>query len=160
MDKEVLSGLTEEFLRYFAKKNNLEDKQIPQVNFIMDDMYAKDPFGKTAYYNPQTSKIFVYIPGRHYKDILRSVAHECIHHLQNLRGDLNNPGKMGKKYAQENRKMREMEKEAYLEGNMTFRDWTDTRESDALTESLSLDNDLLISERNHKMYYKLVNKWI
>ena len=63
MDKEVLSGLTEEFLRYFAKKNNLEDKQIPQVNFIMDDMYAKDPFGKTAYYNPQTSKIFVSLFG-------------------------------------------------------------------------------------------------
>jgi hypothetical protein len=30
-------------------------------------------------------------------------------------------------YTQNNEAMRKLEKEAYLKGNMMFRDWTDTR---------------------------------
>ena len=67
-------------------------------------------------------------------------------------------GEMGEGYAQSNKKMREMEKEAYLEGNMMFRDWTDTRKKDTLTESLST-RSIQVSERNHKIYFKLLERW-
>ena len=57
-----------------------------------------------------------------------SFAHELVHHCQNERGDLA-PEKMktmSKNYAQECPHMRKMEQEAYLEGNMCFRDWEDS----------------------------------
>ena len=58
---------------------------------------------------------------RHPKDILRSFAHELVHHTQN-RGDLSPEkiGKMGSNYAQNNKHMRNMEKEAYLKGICAF----------------------------------------
>lgn len=89
-----------------------------------DPANAENIFGKTAYYDPQNKVICLYVTNRHPKDILRSFAHELVHHLQNERGDLmlNNlsPG-----YAQEDEHLREMEIEAYLKGNLLLRDWED-----------------------------------
>ena len=87
---------------------------------------SKNALGKTAYYDPSEKSITIFIHNRHPKDILRSFAHELVHHCQNLRGDLSNTGSLGKNYAQDNSHMRNMEKEAYLQGNMCFRDWEDS----------------------------------
>jgi hypothetical protein len=110
----------------------LEGKQLyniqnePGVELHTDEGNAKNIFGRTAYYDPQNQLIVLYVSGRHPKDILRSFAHELIHHIQNERGDLdmstvgNDP-----QYAQNNTHLRKMEMEAYLKGNMMFRDWED-----------------------------------
>ena len=37
---------------------------------------------------------------------------------------------MGEGYAQKNEHLREMEKEAYLEGNLALRDWEDGHKGD------------------------------
>ena len=87
---------------------------------------SKDMLGKTAYYDPNKKSITIFTHNRHPKDILRSFAHELVHHCQNLRGDLLGIGNLGKNYAQDNMHMRNMEKEAYLQGNMCFRDWEDS----------------------------------
>jgi hypothetical protein len=58
--------------------------------------------------------------------MLRSIAHELVHHHQNERGDFENCGAAGDGYAQEDEHLRNMEKEAYLKGNMLFRDWEDS----------------------------------
>ena len=107
-------------------QKQLKFDTIPTLNFIEDEENAKDMFGRTAHYNPNTSEITVYISGRHPKDIMRSVAHEVVHHAQNCRGEFNNAFNLGEEgYAQSNNHLRKMEKQAYLLGNMLFRDWED-----------------------------------
>ena len=69
--------------------------------------------------------IVLFVTDRHPKDICRSFAHELIHHHQNERGDLEMGDASSPTYAQDDKHMRKMEMEAYLKGNMLFRDWED-----------------------------------
>ena len=51
-----------------------------------------------------------------------------------------------------------MEAEAYLEGNMMFRDWTDTRDPrSSLNESKKEKIDF--DSRNLSLFNKLLKKW-
>ena len=113
-------------LQKFAQKR-LDFKDPPKLFLKQDQENAKDVFGKTAFYDPNEKSITIFTTGRHPKDILRSIAHELVHHCQNLRGDLSPEkcGEMGTDYAQKNDHMREMEREAYEKGNLCFRDWED-----------------------------------
>jgi hypothetical protein len=93
-----------------------------------DAQNSHDIFGKTAYYEPSTKTVVLYVTNRHPKDILRSFSHELVHHLQNERGDLENiTAQEG--YAQKDKHLRKMEMEAYLKGNMLFRDWEDKKKN-------------------------------
>lgn len=116
-------------LASFAKKR-MGFHHPPKLFLKQDFKNSCKALGRTAHYDPQEESITLYITSRHPKDILRSFAHELIHHTQNLRGDLTPEkiGQMSKNYAQDNSHMRNMEKEAYLQGNMCFRDWEDTIE--------------------------------
>jgi hypothetical protein len=100
---------------------------VPDVSIVVmkNDDNAKNPLGKTAHYSPSEHKIALYTQGRHIKDILRSLAHELVHHKQNCRGDFDNGAATVAGYAQEDGHLREMEREAYECGNMIFRDWED-----------------------------------
>lgn len=101
---------------------------MPKIIMSSDTQYQNNPFGKTAYYSPHHHTVTIFTAGRHIKDILRSFAHELIHHSQNITGmfdpsqanSLNNP-----RYAEENPHLRMMEEDAYLRGNMIFRSWED-----------------------------------
>ena len=119
-------------------------KRPPRLFMKQDDQNATSAFGKTAYYNPQDQSITIYTTGRHIKDVLRSIAHELIHHHQNERGDLQKclGGEMGPGYAQKNKGLREMEKEAYLRGNMLFRDWEDSCKSKIQMEENTMNINL------------------
>ena len=44
-----------------------------------------------AYYDPNSGLVKVYCKDRGLADVLRSIAHELIHHLQNQRGQLDEP---------------------------------------------------------------------
>lgn len=96
---------------------------IPNINFIEDQENAKDIVGRTAYYDPNTTDITVYVTNRHPKDIMRSVAHEVIHHAQNERGEFDNLGDIGEGYFQTNPHLHKLEIEAYSSGNDLFRKW-------------------------------------
>ena len=100
-------------------------QKAPKLILRQDKENAQKIFGRTAYYDPNESTIVVFITNRHPKDILRSYCHELIHHVQNERGDLMKGDSLSPKYAQEDEHMREMEKEAYLEGNLLLRDFED-----------------------------------
>lgn len=108
----------------FAQKN-LGFKKPPSLFLVSDGDNASKPLGKTAYYDPQSMAVTIYTDNRHTKDILRSLAHELVHHTQNENGMLNDSGFHGEGYAQKNKDLRQSEKEAYLKGNMCFRDWED-----------------------------------
>jgi len=96
----------------------------PDIHYVTDKDNANNMLGYTAHYQPEKKIVTVYISNRHPKDALRSLAHELVHHAQNERGDLNNAVTQ-QGYAQSDPHMRKMEEEAYLKGNMMFRDWED-----------------------------------
>ena len=56
----------------------------PTMYFDSDPNNQSNILGKTAYYDPGAFEIHVFTDGRHPKDMLRSIAHELIHHRQNL----------------------------------------------------------------------------
>lgn len=95
---------------------------LPEVKVKKDLVEASDFFGKTAYYDPNLKEIVLYTQGRHPKDVMRSFTHEMIHHIQNLEGRLSEINTSDTN-ADEN--LLELEKEAYLNGNITFRNWED-----------------------------------
>ena len=97
---------------------------LPKVIFKNGDREnAGDFFGKTAYYQPDTMEIVLYTEGRHPKDIVRSFAHEMIHHIQNLEGRLEG---IATTNTQEDDHLTSIEAEAYQDGNLAFRGYTDT----------------------------------
>jgi len=95
---------------------------LPEVKVRYDEDNAKDFFGKTAYYDPNSKEIVLYATGRHPKDICRSFTHEMVHHIQNLEDRLHN---IQTQDTNEDDRLLELEKEAYLTGNITFRNWED-----------------------------------
>ena len=110
---------------YKNAKDKFNIQQAPKLILKKDKENAKQVFGRTAHYEPGSQTIVIFITNRHPKDILRSFCHEMIHHVQNERGDLDIKDELSSKYAQDDDHMREMEKEAYLEGNLLFRDHED-----------------------------------
>ena len=122
--------LTKHMIR---KGMNIEP--LPTLELINGDSEnAKNFFGKTAYYDPNKQHIVLYTEGRHPKDIVRSYAHEMIHHIQNLEDRL---GDISGTNTTENDHLDKLEQEANLRGTMTFRNWTDS-----LNENLNEIGDL------------------
>ena len=103
--------------------NGLTLKPHPSIEFIEDDKEnAVNIFGKTAYYMPSEMKIVLYTLGRHPKDILRSYAHELVHHHQNLNNTLE---PFQTQNTNEDGDLERIEREAYENGNILFRNWED-----------------------------------
>ena len=119
--KKHLAGLTE-----YLKECGWNISPYPNVVIKRDDAEAQNLFGKTAYYEPVSKTVALYVTGRHPKDILRSYAHEMRHHHQNLSGQLNQAEESSDpKYAQNSESLRKIEEDAFLNGNMAFRDYCD-----------------------------------
>ena len=113
--------------------------------------------------------LFLYITNRHTKDILRSISHELVHHYQNCIGELNKPDQSTEEgYAQEDPHLREMEKQAYEQGNIIFRDFEDERKQQKVLKEMKdkevnplkreKANDHYVN-RADKVYKELVEKW-
>ena len=134
----------------YAKEKLGFDKPI-DVEMVSDPENAKDPFGKTAYYDPNVMKITLFVDKRHIKDILRSLSHELVHHAQNCRGDFKAGMHTGPGYAQKDPHMRKLEGEAYKMGNgFVFRDFEDQYRQ--LTENLDHFLNLIKDERKSDVY--------
>ena len=156
---ENLRDLLKEFYP-FAKERFGFDKNA-KIIFLEDEDNASNPLGKTAYYNPSDYTVSVYVTGRHPKDILRSVSHELVHHTQNCRGEFTNKENVGGEgYAQKDEHLREMEREAYEQGNMCFRDWEDMRKANLDTNYVNEDGNMSNKDlRNHRLNSHIMNKW-
>jgi len=115
---KLIKSLTE----YMLDKG-MNISPLPKVKFVDNDAEnAQNFFGKTAYYNPNEKVIVLYTMNRHPKDVMRSFAHEMIHHMQNCDGRL---GNITTQNTNEEGDLPEIEREAYEKGNMMFRNWTD-----------------------------------
>ena len=122
-DTTEIEDLIQDLFSFSQNRFGFQDS--PVLNLVSDKKNTS-PLGKTAHYDPDSMEITIYVDGRHPKDIMRSFSHELVHHNQNENGQFANiVGQGGSNYAQTNPHLRKMEKEAYLKGNMCFRDWED-----------------------------------
>lgn len=97
----------------------------PYPKVILDNTdQGDDIFMKTAYFDPVSNGIRIFINGRAIKDCIRSFCHECIHYKQQLEGAIEKSGYTSDKITEDKNLIR-LEAEAYLKGNMAFRSWTE-----------------------------------
>ena len=120
----AIKELIKEFFPYARKR--LGFNKPVNIRLRTDHANCQNPLGKTAFYDPDNMSVTLYILNRHPKDVVKSLSHELVHHKQNCNGELEGIGTMEEGYAQTNEHLREMEKEAYLEGCMMFRDFEDS----------------------------------
>tara|TARA_R100000697_G_C5396118_1_gene183985 strand:+ start:12 stop:464 length:453 start_codon:yes stop_codon:yes gene_type:complete len=130
--KDIVDG----FMEYSHKR--LKYPKPVTIYFVSDLQNANNPLGKTAYYDHGKSIIVLFTDNRHFKDILRSLSHELIHHAQACRGEFDGDVETGQGYAQKDPHMRKMEAEAYLKGNLNLRDYEDKRKSGAIYINIPL----------------------
>lgn len=90
-----------DFVGFAADHLNLAG-DIPQVHLVRDKKHAKDNTSFGGYY-PHERKIKVNVAGRHPVDVLRTLAHELVHHKQNIEGRLSgaNVGETGSEHENE-----------------------------------------------------------
>jgi hypothetical protein len=128
---DVIEKIAE--LTNYMIDNGMNIEPLPTMEFIDGDSEnAKDFFGKTAYYDPNKQHIVLYTEGRHPKDIVRSYAHEMIHHIQYLEDRL---GDVSGTNTTEDDHLDKIEQEANLRGTMTFRNWTDSLNENIFSKS-------------------------
>ena len=156
-----LKKYIKELYNYAAKELNIDVP--PRVFLRRDKANAEDIFGKTGGYDPDNQEVHLYITDRHPKDILRSLAHELVHHAQKLQGfddSLNiNLIHQDPAYAQHDEGLREMERDAFERGNMIFRAWTDgkkTERKNIMTEKL--DEKKKMTDKQIKKAHKFGKK--
>ena len=138
-------------LTTYMIENDMNITPLPKIKIIDDDSKnAEGIFGSTAYYNPNECSITLYTLNRHPKDILRSYAHEMIHRIQDNEGRLKNVATTN---TNEDDDLLELEKEAYLNGNITFRNWEDSLKN---PKSLNEGRYDTVSNKSSSMIF---NKW-
>tara|TARA_R100000808_G_scaffold24890_1_gene59103 strand:- start:3392 stop:3988 length:597 start_codon:yes stop_codon:yes gene_type:complete len=155
------TGKLQQIIKQFYPfaKEYLDFGDDPNVVLRSDGENAGNFLGKTAYYAPDTYEIHLFIDKRHPKDVLRSLSHELVHHSQNCRGEFDkkheNVPQMGETgYAQGNPHLRNMEKEAYLVGNLLFRDWCDGLSSQY--SAILLENEDKMNQEPNKTEKKVL----
>ena len=138
-DENILKNLIKKFMP-FAQKN-IGYTHPPRLFLKRDKENAKNPLGKTAYYEPENKSVYLYISGRHPKDIIRSLAHELVHHHQHGQGMFDGSEYLGPGYAQKDPKMRKAEEDANQRGSMCLRDFED-----------------MLKAKNETIYYEHLQK--
>jgi hypothetical protein len=156
---DVLKSLIKQFMP-FAQEQMGFDRN-PKINLRNNKQEANNPMGKTGFYNPNDESVTIYIGGRHPKDIMRSLAHELMHHTQNCNGDFDNIDFAGEQgYAQNNPQLRTMEIQAY-KASIVFRDWEDSCKGTIYYEHLQKgDNKMSTKDwKNKEIKGLLTEQW-
>lgn len=146
--KQQIKDLTKHMI-----KKGMNILPLPRVIFKHGDQENASQFlGKTAYYSPSDMTVVLYTEGRHPKDIVRSFAHEMVHHIQNIEDRLEN---ISTTNTMEDDNLNDIEREAYTKGNMTFRNWTDSLDGEEVTSL----NENITPIKNLKVYHSTDSKF-
>lgn len=145
---DIMRGI-KELYEFASQQLDIKDK--PALYLVQDEHNADDLFGKTGYYDPKARSIHLFITNRHPKDVLRSFAHELVHHEQNLHGktiqvDMSKTRQID--YASHDPALREMERDAFERGNMIFRDWTDMKKKQKREQK---GDNMMESKKKHDL---------
>lgn len=146
----------------FAKKELGFNKPV-RVVLTKDIQNSQNPLGKTAFYEPDTMKIGLFYHDRHPKDILRSFAHELMHHKQNCDGRLNT--EIGEGPSSENKNLELLELEAQKAGYLV-RKYEEQLQTEVQTEGRRRERrlkyigymDLNLAKAEGELYEKKKSK--
>ena len=170
--KNVLIEMIQDFYP-FAKKEMGFNKPV-RIFLRNDPQNALDPLGKTAFYEPSNMSVTLYHSGRHPKDVLRSLAHELMHHKQNCDGRFS--PSIGEGPVESNPELTKLEEEANMAGFFVRR-WEEMCKSarkkwpnayytydEAKPEGEEIDESLNLQEKKKKRKKKTklkkkVNPW-
>ena len=142
---DILKPLIQQFMPFAQQEMGFS--RPPKLFLRQDEENAANPLGKTGFYDPQAESITLYTVGRHPKDVMRSLAHELMHHTQKCNGDFDNMENMGEEgYAQNNPHMRSMEIQAY-QASIVFRDWEDSTKGTIYYEHLQKGDNVSMSTK-------------
>jgi hypothetical protein len=145
---DEIKTLIQQFMPF--AKEQMGFSRPPRLFLRQDRENGANPLGKTGFYDPQGESITIYVTNRHPKDILRSLAHELMHHTQKCNGDFENAEGMGEQgYAQNNPHMRNMEIQAY-QASIVFRDWEDSLKETIYYEHLQKGATKAMSTKSTK----------
>ena len=144
-----IKGLAE----FISKK--IKVKPFPKIKISNMNQGEDEVFIKTGWYDPAQKLIMLYARGRHPKDVLRSFAHEMVHHHQNLEGRLADDSYSGQEIINDDRLMK-LEEEAYLKGNILFRSWTESIQDKIESEPTEHMRKLI--KLNEAQYKEVIKK--
>jgi len=140
-------------------KDRMGFQRYPEIVLADDEKNSSNVLGRTAFYDPSKVMVQIYVSGRHAKDVLRSIAHELVHHTQHENGEFEGEFYTGPGYAQKDPKMREMERQAYEQGNLCLRDWEDgiKAKNETIYKKRSI-NTMSLNEWKNKELNRLLMK--
>lgn len=150
MINENLKLLIEDLVGFMRNKYRFDRE--PKISYKYDDGNAKRILGKTGYYDPESEEIVIFCSNRHPKDILRSIAHEVIHHVQKCEGSMTpeeSAPSWDENYILHNKKLKMMEADAFLEGNLSLREW-EALKKESGDDPMMSKNDVLESKKKKK----------
>lgn len=110
VSRKEFDKILKNFVDYTCK--HLSIKEAPSLHYKDDKGEGQPSFGG---YAPGEKKLYVYTKNRHPMDILRTVAHELVHHKQN------EDGRLGKDIAKEGATGSDIENEANSEAGKVMR---------------------------------------
>lgn len=123
--------LAEELVSYMQEKYGFD--RVPSISYIDDHDNSANPLCMTGGYDQEGETITIYITGRHPKDILRSLAHEMLHHVQKCEGMMDGhdmSATTDPNYIMHDKFLKGVEADAFKRGNITFREWEATKKGD------------------------------
>ncbi len=136
--------------------NNITCRPFPKVK--LTNRKQDGVFIRTGYYRPDINTIVLFIRDRHPKDVLRSFAHEMIHHCQNLENRLD-MGRFSSDKTSEDSNLVPFEEEAYKNGNILFRNWTEKCQNDIVdAPSKHMHKKVNLDENVVRMLYEDTHK--
>jgi flagellar hook-associated protein FlgK len=151
--------LAKDLLSFMKDKFGFD--QMPHVKFVFDKKNAENPLGYTGHYSNESGEIVIYCEGRHPKDILRSLAHEVTHHVQNHEGafkDRDMSDTSDPNYLVKNDFLKGIEADAFERGNVTFREWEASKKEDKQMNERKLSDKEIT--KSHAQGKKLVKKGV
>lgn len=124
----MLDQETQELLKSLYKfmKKRFGFSRKPNLKFMYNKENANKKLGLTGHYDPDAEEITIFCYNRHPKDILRSFAHELMHHIQKCEGilDAQNTRTEGdENYIVHDKYLEGIEADAFERGNIAFRFW-------------------------------------
>ena len=133
MTRKEFDGHLKSFMKFTADKLGFDE--MPEVIYKEPDDHGDQPsFGG---YAPGEKKLVVMTKNRHPMDIFRTVAHELVHHKQNL------DGRLGKDIAHEGSTGSDIENEANSEAGKVMR-WFGKSNPDMFGKSFVIEGHAIL----------------
>lgn len=123
--------LAKDLIKFMQSKFGFD--RVPRIKFIFDKENSQKSLGMTGGYDHEGEEISVYALNRHPKDVLRSLAHEMLHHVQKCEGMMDGKD-MGAtanpNYIMHDDFLKNIEADAFERGNICFREWEACKKGD------------------------------